>query len=93
LQKRLEKTKERKKVSKQCDLYIGKLEGIMNAQSVGYFEYKSIERREVYGCAFEVTSPLTTHSIYQSLSLTVNIWQRTPGPNAEDLFVGIKRGV
>jgi len=66
---------------------------IMNAQSVSDFEYKSNERREVYSCAFEVPSPLTAHSVEQSFSLTMNVWQRTPGPNAEDLFVGIKRGI
>jgi len=64
----------------------------MSAQSVVDFEYKGIERREVYSCAFEVLSPLTVHCVDQSFSLTVNVWQRTPGPNAEDLFVGIKRG-
>jgi len=61
--------------------------------NVGDFEYKSTESRDVYSCSFEVRSPLTTHSIDQSFSLTVNVWQRTPGPNAEDLLVGIKRGI
>jgi len=64
----------------------------MNAQSVVDFEYNRIERREVYSCASQVLSPLTAHSVDQSFSLTVNVWQRTPGPNAEDLYVGIKRG-
>jgi hypothetical protein len=44
-------------------------------------------------CAVEVASPLTPHSMEESFSLTLNVWQRTPGPNAEDLFVGIKRGI
>jgi hypothetical protein len=65
----------------------------MNAQSVGDFEYKSIERRDVYSRSFEVRSTLTAHSTDQSFSLTVNVWQQTPGPNVEDLFVGIKRGI
>jgi hypothetical protein len=65
----------------------------MKHQSVDDFENKIIERREVESCAVEVPSPLILHSLDQSFCLNVNVWQRTPGPNAEDLFIGIKRGI